>query len=98
MSTGDPRRRIVKVFKVQFLENSQKLYCVQQGDWPEIDEAIKRDIKEDDKYLVQAYLAGKAEVLVTTDNPLMEVLHQHNIDCWDRTKFLSDYLREQEHK
>lgn len=98
VSTGDPRRGIVKVFKAEFFENSEKLYRLQQGDLPGIDEEIERNVKDDDKYLVQAYLASEAEVLVTTDNSLMEVLPRYNINCRNREEFLSGYLWEHKHK
>jgi hypothetical protein len=91
-STGDPRRNIVKAFKDQFLENSEKLCLLQEGDLPEIPEKIEQKVKEDDKYLVRACLAGQVELLVTTDSSLIDVLNECHIRCQDRKTFMSNYL------
>ena len=89
---GDPRRTIVRVFKVQFLENFEKLHLFQECSLPALPTELEHKVKEDDKYLVRAYLAGKADLLVTTDNPLMTVLNEYGIRCRDRNTFISDYL------
>lgn len=91
---GDPKRAIIKVFKVQFLENSEKLCLLQEGDLLEIPKEIEHKVKEDDKYLVRAYCAGRAELLVTSDNPLIKVLCDYGIKCRDRASFISEYLKE----
>jgi hypothetical protein len=95
-SIGDPRRIIIKAFKVQFLYNSEKLHCLKKSDLLELPPEIEDMVKEDDKYLVHAYLTGRAELLVTTDNPLMKTLKDYCIKCVDKTMFISDYLGAEE--
>jgi len=97
-STGDPRRAIVRTFRDQFLYNSEKLHRLQESDLPEVPREIEGNIKDDDKYLVRAYLAAGAELLVTTDEQLMEALNNCGIRCRDRKSVISDYVREQGHK
>jgi len=89
---GDPRRKIVRVFKNQFLENSEKLYLLEEGSLPDIPSEIECRIKEDDRYLIRVHLASKADLLVTTDNPLMKALNECGIRCLDRDTFVSKYL------
>jgi len=90
--TGDRRRQVVRVFKSQFLENGEKLRILQEGDLPEIPPEVGHNVKEEDRYLVRAYVAGRADLLVTTDRPLMEVLSGSRIRCRERGAFMSSYL------
>jgi predicted nucleic acid-binding protein len=92
VSTGDLRRTIVKVFKAQFLENSEKMHILQAGSLPDAPPDLEHKVKEDDQYLVRAYLAANADLLVTTDNPLMEALSECGIRCMNRDTFISSYL------
>jgi len=94
-TTGDVRRRIVKVFKAQFFQNSKKLCLLQAKDLPEIPREIEQKVKEDDRYLIRCYFAGEADLLVTTDNPLIHALSESAIRCEHRRTFLSVYLQEQ---
>jgi hypothetical protein len=93
VSTGDLRREIVKVFKAQFLTNSEKLYRLREGSLPDVPSELEQKVKDDDKYLVHAYLAANADLLVTTDKPLMAVLNEYGIRCQDRDTFISTYLK-----
>jgi hypothetical protein len=49
-------------------------------------------IKPDDRYLVEAQLSVPESILVTTDNPLREVLGQAGIKSISREEFLETYL------
>ena len=92
-SLGDPKQKIVKVFKNQFLLNAQKLKLIKKQDLQELPPKFVPMVKEDDHYLIQAYLSSQADLIVTTDNPLIEVLNnQSSVNCQDRNSFLSDYL------
>jgi len=91
-STGDPRRTIVKVFKAQFLENSEKLHRLQEGSLPDAPPEVEHKVDEDDKYLIRAYLAAQVDLLVTTDNPLIAMLNECGIRCQHRNAFISNYL------
>ncbi len=91
-STGDLRRRIVKVFTAQFFQNSEKLHLLQEESLPDTPPELEHKVKKDDQYLVRAYLAANADLLVTTDNPLMEALGECGIRCMNRDTFISSYL------
>jgi hypothetical protein len=92
MNQGDLRRTIVRVFKAQFFQNSEKLHLLQEGSLPDTPPELEHKVKEDDQYLVRAYLAANADLLVTTDNPLMEALSECGIRCMNRDTFISSYL------
>jgi len=89
--SGDPRRRIVRVFKYQFLYNSKKLICLSEEELPDLPEEMANTIEEKDRYLVRAYWASDAELVVTTDNPLLEALRSGNVKCQHRDSFLPHY-------
>jgi predicted nucleic acid-binding protein len=55
---------------------------------------LEHKVKEDDRYLVRAYCAASADVLVTTDNPLIAVLGECGIRCQDRDTFILHYLED----
>jgi len=95
-SIGDVRRKIVEVFKAQFFENSEKLCLLQAEDLPEIPREMEQKVKEDDRYLIRCYFAGEADLLVTTDNPLIEALSGSSVHCKHKKDFVSEYLQEQE--
>jgi predicted nucleic acid-binding protein len=92
MNLGDPRRTIVRVVKAQFFQNSEKLQRLQEGSLPDTPAELEHKVKEDDHYLVRAYLAANADLLVTTDKPLMEALSECGIRCMNRDTFISSYL------
>lgn len=88
---GDPRRKIVRLFKDMFFLNSSKLLRLQESGLPELPQKIATVIKEDDHYLVRAYFASQAQSLVTTDDPLIAAVKGCCINCQSRKDFLSDY-------
>jgi hypothetical protein len=92
VNQGDLRWTIVRVFRAQFFQNSQKLHLLQEGSLPDTPPELEHKVKEDDQYLVRAYLAANADLLVTTDNPLMEALSECGIRCMNRDTFISSYL------
>lgn len=49
-------------------------------------------VKPDDRYLVEAQLCVAESILVTTDNPLREVLGRAGIKSISRKEFLEEYL------
>lgn len=48
--------------------------------------------KLDDHYLIQALLTVEGTTLVTTDNPLREVLLKAGLSCISREEFLNTYF------
>lgn len=91
-STGDPRRSVVKFFKEAFLLNAEKLVRLWEHDLKDLPADLKSRIKKDDEYLVRAYFTANADLLVTTDNPLIEISKAHGINCKGRKEFIRDYL------
>jgi len=57
----------VKLFKLGFLYNSEKLRLLQAEDLPEIPLEMEGRAKEDDRYLIRCYLASEADLLLTKD-------------------------------
>ncbi len=94
VNQGDLRRTIVRVFKAQFFQNSEKLHLLQEGSLPDTPPELEHKVKEDDRYLVRAYCAASADVLVTTDSPLIAVLGECGIRCQDRDTFILHYLED----
>lgn len=92
--TGVPKKA-VKVFRAQFIYNSQKLTQYEESELLPLPEDLRCHVKQKDHYLLQAYLTAKADEIVTTDRPLMEVLNQHNIRYRSREDFLRQYLARQ---
>lgn len=89
---GDPRRKIVKFFKDQFLHNPDKSQLFNGNELKELPAEIAEQVNLDDQYLVRAYLTSTADVLVTTDNSLRETLDRNGICCRAREDFVPDYI------
>jgi len=89
-------RKIVKAFKAQFFLNAGKLLLYEENELQPLSPEVRGDVKQDDQYLVRVYLASGADVLVTTDNPLIETLGTHNIQCRARNEFVRAYLLRQQ--
>jgi len=49
-------------------------------------------VPEKDRYLVDTYFSARADVLVTTDEPLKEALSDTNVNVRLRDEFLKEYL------
>lgn len=88
-------KSIVKFFKYKFLYNSEKSHLINEEGLKDCPQDIKSLIKYDDQYLISAYLGSGADVLVTTDKPLIDGLKRHCINCRARDEFLEDYCRQQ---
>jgi len=89
-------RKIVKVFKDHFFLNSNKLQQYQEYQLRPFPEEMRGRVKEDDQYLVRVYLTANADVLITTDNPLIATLNAHDILSRARDEFLREYLSQQD--
>lgn len=85
-------RNTVRIFKYGFLISPAKLWRLQEPELPHLPDDMARSVKEDDQYLVRAYLASKADVLMTTDSDLMRVLLGCGVTCKHREEFLAGYL------
>lgn len=93
-------RKIAKILS-SFLLNSQKTLKINQlsiGNLEESKEELKNileKIKHDDHYIVKAYYYLKQLecLIITTDNPLLNILNNYNIQCSYRDNFLESYLK-----
>src|SRR3972149_10319771 len=86
-------RRITNFYKNYILYNSEKYIRVNEKDCQQISEDISSKIKPDDQYLVKLYYKLECPI-ITTDNPLLEILGNHQIQCEHRDNFLPNYIGE----
>jgi hypothetical protein len=84
-------RMIVKLFKYRFFYNSDKLLRLPDDALPALPAEIAGKVKHDDEYLVRAYLAADADVVVTTDSELIRVLSDGGFRCEHRDPFLQRF-------
>lgn len=85
------RREIAKYYRNNFLFNSKKFVNLEQSSLKPVPEHISKVTKEDDHYLIQAYLTVEASVIVTTDNPLKTEVN-NDINCQLRNEFVPSYI------
>ncbi len=90
--TDVTRRTIARVFEAQFLYNSEKSVVLEEDQLQDLPTQLATAINPDDHYLVRAYLASNATVIVTTDNLLHGVLTRHSIACQQRDEFVPAYI------
>jgi hypothetical protein len=86
------RRTIARIYNDQFAYNSEKNVILEQSDLPELDPGVVADVESSDHYLIQAHKAAQAELIVTTDSPLIGVLEKHGIAHQHRETFVPDYV------
>jgi hypothetical protein len=94
LSHGDMRTRLgSKTLHLKIIQSSRKClllsHCVPLMA-PAVADARSK-AKAEDRYLVDAYIAGEAEVLVTSDAPLQDILAKV-LKVQDRDAFLRLYL------
>ena len=92
-ATDPVRRGIVKYFKDKFLYNPNKVVKLNQDDLVAIDQSLAAQTQTKDHYLIQAHLAYRESVIVTTDSGLESALRQHNIPCEHRNTFIERYTK-----
>ena len=91
-ASGDLRHGIVRYFRQRFEQNSSKTYkFALKTDTPEQLEP-ERNVKPDDHYLVLTFRQSNADLLVTTDRPLISALRKLGIPAAYRDEFLREYL------
>ena len=86
------RRRIARFFKAKFWYNLDKSVMLEENELQNLPGQIATEIEHKDHYLVRAYLTSNASEIVTTDNPLNEVLGRHGISCKRRDEFVPAYI------
>ena len=93
MKMSDPRRRLLSQRLQRLLRDSDRAVRVWDEHKPSISETLSGRVPHKDVYLVSAYISGGADVLVTTDNELFEILFEcDQVNCQMRDVFLAEYL------
>ncbi|MCL0046499.1 hypothetical protein M1N18_00720 [Dehalococcoidales bacterium] len=84
-------RHISKFLSGAVLYNSQKTTFVDEGIL--IPQELDEQVEEEDRYLVEALLANRESILVSSDQPLVECVKTKNLHACLRDTFLPEYLR-----
>jgi hypothetical protein len=82
--------RSVVAFVKDVRQNSDRCLILKPEAAATLPDELAERIKPDDRYLIQAQLAVAGAVLVTTDNPLREVLGRAGLGCMSREEFLAN--------
>jgi hypothetical protein len=81
--------RSVVAFVKDIRQNSDRCRILKPEEAADLPDEFAARIKPDDRYLIQAQLAVAGAILVTTDNPLREVLGSIGLSSMSREEFLS---------
>ena len=92
MTRSDPRQRQISKLLHRLLRDSDRAVRVRAGERPQISEDLFPSIPEEDVYLIDAYISTSADLLVTTDCKLFDVLGESDlVNCQRRSDLLSEY-------
>ena len=92
MRMTDPRRRQISQLFHSLLRDSRRAVRPTPEEPPTVSQELREQTPPEDLYLVLAYSAAQAELLVTTDEKLHAVLAQHDeVNCQLRGDFLASY-------
>ncbi len=89
---------LASYFVPYFLQNSKKVRLVDTSELPNLPQQFETTVKDDDHYLVQAYVLVNAELLITTDSPLKDALIAGGLKCEWRDSYLPIYIRKYLHE
>ena len=93
MQMTDPRGRQISQLFHSLLRDSNRVVRPTPEDLPPIALELREKTPPEDLYLVLAYLATDADLLVTTDEKLHSALAQRDeVDCRLRNEFLVPYM------
>jgi hypothetical protein len=93
MQTTDPRGRQISQAFHSLLRDSNRAVRHTPEDLPAISQELQELTPPEDLYLVLAYVATDADLLVTTDEKLHSALAQRpEVDCQLRNDFLVSYM------
>jgi hypothetical protein len=87
-----PQRTIARYYQNTFVYNSNKSMLLEESELAELTPEIASDVKPADQYLIRAQQTAQAELVVTTDNPLMRALEKHGIPHQARETFVPGYI------
>ena len=92
MTSTTPRLRQISQLFHRLLRDSDRCIIVNPDDIPAAPEGEYDWVPEEDVYLIEAYVAANADLLVTTDETLFDRVIEHGqFNCRMRDDFLAGY-------
>ena len=92
MTMSDTRQRLVSRLPHSLLRDSNRTIRIQPVEAPLVPRELLDRLPGEDVYLVQAYVAAGADLLITTDQGLYCAIGDHDgVNCRMREDFLADY-------
>lgn len=92
MNSTMPELRPLSQLFHRILRDSDRCIIVNPDDIPVTPEGIYDWAPEEDVYLIEAYVAANADLLVTTDETLFDKVTEHGqFNCQMRNDFLTGY-------
>ncbi len=85
-------QRIAAAYVANVRQNPDRCQILKPDELAAMPNELASTIKLDDHYLVQAQLSVTGAVLVTTDEPLRNVVREAGLSCLSREEFLSTYF------
>ena len=85
-------QRIAGIYVSTVRVNADRCQILKPEAVVDIPQNLASATKPDDHYLIQALLTVQGAILVTTDNPLREVIGRAGLGCMTREEFLSSYF------
>lgn len=86
------RNRLASYYKDYFRYNSLKTNVLEEDQLADLPQGLAAQVKEEDQYLVRAFLTSGASEIVTTDIPLKDALGRNSIRCSYRDEFVREYI------
>jgi hypothetical protein len=84
--------QIVKYYVANFFSNMSKSVLLEGDSLESLPEQMANETNVDDHYLIQALLTTHAQVLVTTDVHLKDVLCRYGFNCVLKNEFVDGYI------
>lgn len=84
----DPQKRVKRLWLLVW--DLDKITWVEEDEIIALPEELQRDVRDDDRYLVETAFAKRPCLLVTTDEPLLEILRRQQEF---QVQLLDDFLR-----
>jgi hypothetical protein len=83
---------LAKTFVTSIRQNSDRCRLLKLDTAVELPAQFVASVKPDDHYLVRALLTVPGSILITTDEPLCEIVQGSGLTCILREEFLSTYF------
>lgn len=90
-----PNTTVAEIAKAYFgilRINSDRCLLLKSENVAALPDDLSQSIKDDDHYLVRAQLSVNGAILVTTDEPLRNVVKRAGLSCLSREEFLATYF------